>query len=92
MTLDFGYESESDGKPFIQASFIAQEAQPNESGIYYIQTDILPPTVVNTENFPTEVQRAFLPVQSLQRTIGKQQTVTTSLVSVKDILLKKPVV
>ena len=73
-----------DGRPFVQASFIAQEAEPNELGAYCISTHILPPNISDTENFPQEIQRAFEPVQKVQRAIGKEQTTVTSLVSVQN--------
>lgn len=84
-----GYKSEHDGRPFVQASLIAQEAEPNKSGVYFISTHILPPNVPNTENFPPQLQRAFEPVQKIQKAVGKEQTAATVLFSVKDKLLKK---
>jgi len=76
------YEKASDGTPFVQASLIAQEAEPNQSGVYYISTHILPPNVPNTDNSPVEIQRAFEPIQKIQRAIGKEQTAVASLISV----------
>lgn len=75
---------ELDGNPFIQASFIAQEAEPNQSGIYGINTNILPPNVPNTKNFPLEIQRAFEPIKKIQEAIGREQTAVTTLVSVQN--------
>ena len=84
VTPSLDYKRESDGIPILQASFIAQEAEPNESGIYYINTHILPPNIPYTENFPLEIQRAFEPVQEIQREVGKEQTAVTVLVSVQN--------
>lgn len=78
------YKREQDGNPFIHASIIAQEAEPNESGIYYINTHILPPNIPSTENFPLGIQRAFEPVQNIQRAIGRKQTAVAPLVSVQN--------
>lgn len=88
-TLSLDYKKASDAKPFAYASFIAQEAKPNESGIYTISTHILPSSIPNTNNFPLRIQRAFEPVQEAQRAIGKEQTTVTSLVSVQDRLLRR---
>lgn len=88
-TPSLDYEKAYDGRPFTYASFIAQEVKPNESGIYYINTHILPPNIPYAENFPLEIQRAFEPVQEAQEEIGKEQTAVTSLVSVQDRLLRR---
>ena len=83
------YEKASDGMPFVQASFIAQEAEPNESGIYYISTHILPPNIPDTKNFPLEIQRAFEPVQETQKAIGREQTAVAVLISIQDRFLRQ---
>lgn len=88
VTPDVEYKKESDGHPFVKASFIAQEAKPNESGVYVISTHVLPPNVPNTDNFSLEIQRAFEPIQKIQRAMGGEQTAATVLVSVKDTVLK----
>lgn len=87
VTSSVGYKRQSDEMPFVQASFIAQEAEPNQSGIYYIGTYILPPNIPNTENFSLEIQRAFEPLQEIQGAVGKKQTAVTTLVSVQNKLL-----
>jgi len=78
---------ESDGESFIQASLIAQEAVPNESGVYCIDY-ILSPNVPDTKNFPIEIQRAFEPVRNEQEAVGIERIAVTSLVSVKDRIFK----
>lgn len=78
------YKRESDGRPFIEASFIAQEAESNEEGVYRISTHVLPPNISIIENFPLEIQRAFEPVQKAQKAIGRKQTAVTTLVSIRD--------
>lgn len=74
------------GKPFIQASFIAQQAKPNEQGVYWIDPHILPPNVPDTKNFPLEIQKVFEPLIKEQQAIGSARTAVTTLVSIKDIV------
>lgn len=88
-TPSLGYEKASDGAPFIQASFIAQEAEPNEAGIYYVSTHILPPNIPDIENFPLEIQRAFEPVQEAQKATEREQTAVTVLISIQDKFLRQ---
>jgi GNAT superfamily N-acetyltransferase len=89
ITPSLDYEKVSDGRPFVHASLISQEAEPIEHGIYTISTHILPSNIPNTDDFPLQIQKAFEPVQKAQRAIGGGQTTVTSLVSVQDRLLKK---
>jgi len=89
ITPSLDYKETSDDKPFTYASFIAQDAKPNESGTYTISPHILPSNIPNIDNFPLQIQKAFEPVQNRQREIGKEQTAVTSLVSVQDRLLRR---
>lgn len=84
ITPNSTYEREHEGKPFVKASLVAEEAETNELGIYIISPNILSPNAPNTENFSLEIQRAFEPIQKTQRVIGKEQTAVTSLVSVQN--------
>lgn len=79
---------ESDGESFIQASLIAEEAVPNEQGVYCIDY-ILSSNVPDTKNFPVEIQKAFKPVRKEQEAIGIKRIAVTTLVSVKDRILER---
>lgn len=89
VTPDVGYKREHDGKPFIQASLISQEAEPSQEGVYFISTHIVPPNIPNTKNFPLEIQRALDPVRNAQKAMGREQTAVTTLVSVQDRIFEK---
>lgn len=78
-----------DGRDFIHAAFAAEGATPGDTGVYVVEPYVLPSYFPITDNFPSEIQRAFTPIQDIQQSLGPQKTAASVLVSVKPSGLDK---
>lgn len=82
------YEKEYEGSDFIKAAFASEEEKPSNTGIYFVNPNILLPYFPKTDEFPPEIQRAFKPIQQAQQTVGQDLTATTVLISIKSSVLR----
>lgn len=71
----------------IQAAFASEQKTPDDLGIYIVDPDILPSYTPNTDRFPPEIQRAFLPIIETQKSLGPLKAAASVFVSVKNTLI-----
>lgn len=83
VTLGDGVKGNFDGQDFIHAAFAAEGATPTEEGVYVVEPYVLPSYFPVADNFPSEIQRGFTPIQDIQQSLGPQKTAATVLVSIK---------
>lgn len=74
---------------FIHAAFVSESVTPTELGVYFVEPHVLPSYFPITDKFSSEIQRAFLPIQQAQKSIGEDKVAASVLVSVTEPLLSR---
>lgn len=85
VTLGSDVKENFDGRDFIHAAFAAEGVTPTEEGVYVAESYVLPSYFPVTDNFPSKIQRAFIPIQNIQQSLGSQRTAATVLVSINPL-------
>lgn len=89
VTPECDFSKESDGLDFINAAFAAEQftfgQTTSDRGVYFVDPDILPSYMPDTNDLSLEIQRSFRPIIEAQESIGRLETAASVLVSIKTV-------